>query len=426
MNKKNTSVLRDVKAALLAFSPAFLTAAASAYVPMEGGVVMPVLAFLIAAFFAGLVVLWRQAEAERRMLTVQLESLERQGQGSAAPQASRSPRPAAAGPAGLLRELARTADERQSTATPGAKPAAKPVLRLVPHRQPVRAEFPEPSLLPSLRRLSTDETTRIRLIVQAFEAERIELHLQPVVSLPQCKIRFYEVLTRLRLADGMLLSASEFLPILAASGRAPDFDRRVLGRSMAVARHLVASGSESILGVNLSPHSLAEPGFLGSVAAALDVAPGIAGRIVLELPQDSWRRLDGEGRAAVAELRERGVPFSLDRAADLAFDPQELADLGIRFMKLPAGLMIEAAAREDGRYAGPERNVRDFAPDLRRQGIRLIAEGVDQEEMVPVLCDLGVPLAQGFVFATPRPVKPEIFGEPSGLEDAPIRLRQAG
>ncbi|MPR07402.1 EAL domain-containing protein [Microvirga tunisiensis] len=125
------------------------------------------------------------------------------------------------------------------------------------------------------------------------------------------------------------------------------------------------------------------------------------------------------------------MPFSLDRATDLRFDPVALADLGIRFMKLPADLMIEAAEQADGRYAGPELDVRDFASALRRQGIRLIAERVDEGDMVPVLCDLGVPLAQGFVFAGPRPVKPEVAGEPTapqpfGLEDAPTLLRRAG
>jgi cyclic-di-GMP phosphodiesterase TipF (flagellum assembly factor) len=47
------------------------------------------------------------------------------------------------------------------------------------------------------------------------------------------------------------------------------------------------------------------------------------------------------------------------------------------------------------------------------------------------LSDLGMPLAQGFALAAPRPVKPEIVGEqdlprPFGLEDAPTRLRRAG
>jgi cyclic-di-GMP phosphodiesterase TipF (flagellum assembly factor) len=291
------------------------------------------------------------------------------------------------------------------------------VLTLVPEASP--ASHPEPSLLPSMRRPSVEDLGRMRLVTQAFDMDRIELHLQPVVSLPKRKIRFYEALARLRLADGTLLAPCEFLPVLEVSGRIAEFDRRVLVRSMVIARHLVARGSEAIVGVNLAAHSIAEPGFLWSLAGLLDACPEILGKIVLELPQHSWRHLDADHRRALAALRERGVPFSLDRAADLRFDAQALADLGIRFMKLPAELLVKAAAQSDGRYAGPELDVRDYASTLWRHGIRLIAEQVDREETVPVLCDLGMPLAQGFVFAAPRPVKPEILGA------GPVDLRRA-
>ncbi|MEE1657307.1 EAL domain-containing protein [Microvirga sp. CF3062] len=412
-NKKMNPVLKGRKAVLLAFTPAFLTASAAAYVPMEAGLVMPVFAVLITMVIGVLLILRQQAGSP------------------AAPLVLSPGRGAGQGPAGLLRDLAKAADVPESAVQAVPTLRGRPALTLVAGSVINPEKFPEPSLLPCIRRLSADETSRIRLVTQAFEADRIELHLQPIVSLPQRKIRFYEVLARLRLADGTLLAPVEFLPILECSGRASDFDRRILIRAMAVARHLMARGSEAIVGVNLSAHSIVEPGFLWSLAGLLDSSPEILGRIVLELPQHSWRHVDADLKGALATLRERGVPFSLDRAADLRFDPKTLADLGIRFMKLPAGLLIKAAEQADGRYAGPELDVRDFASALRRQGIRLIAERVDQDEMVPTLEDLGIPVAQGFAFAAPRPVKPEIAGEqdlprPFGLEDAPTRLRRTG
>ncbi|MBF9195638.1 EAL domain-containing protein [Microvirga terrestris] len=421
ITNKTTLVLRGRKAALLAFTPAFITASASAYVPIEAGLVMPAFAVLITMVIGGLLILRQQAETSGH---------EQMGN-STVPLAPRPVKAAGGCPAGLLRELAKTAHAPESAAQAVPTLRAKPSLTLVGGSAAGSDSFPEPSLLPSIRRLSADETSRIRLVTQAFEADRIELHLQPIVSLPQGRIRFYETLARLRLADGTLLAPVEFLPILECSGRAADFDRRILIRAMAVARHLMARGSEAIVGVNLSAHAIVEPGFLWSLAGLLDSSPEILGRIVLELPQHSWRHLDADLKSALATRRERGVPFSLDRAADLRFDPQALSDLGVRFMKLPADLLIKAAEQQDGRYAGPELDVRDFAPTLRRHGIRLIAERVDRDDMVPVLGDLGVQLAQGFAFAAPRPVKPEIAGEqdlprPFGLEDAPTRLQRAG
>jgi cyclic-di-GMP phosphodiesterase TipF (flagellum assembly factor) len=94
-------------------------------------------------------------------------------------------------------------------------------------------------------------------------------------------------------------------------------------------------------------------------------------------------------------------------------------------------LLVAAAAQDEGLHDGPELSVWDFASALRRQGIKLIAERVDRDEMVPVLCDLGAPLAQGFAFAAPRPVKAEVLGEqappqPAVLDDMQPLLRRAG
>jgi cyclic-di-GMP phosphodiesterase TipF (flagellum assembly factor) len=440
-------VRQDQKPILFILTPALLAASLVAVVPVECGLVMPVLAFLSMAAFSGLLLLWRQAERDRILLAGRLTRLEQQMQALAANPALRSSVADVTGRVGVLggvvRELAKTMavqnrdvadlkDTLKAASEPcEERPVEKPSLRLAPEGRPVKDRIPEPSLLPSMRRPSPEEVSRMRLVTQAFEADRIELHLQPVVSLPQRKIRFYEALARLRLADGTLLGPSEFLPLLECLGRAPDFDRRVLSRAMAIARHLVARGSEAIVTVNLSAHSVAEPGFLWSLIGPMDAAADILGRIVLELPQHSWRHLDADQRTALASLRDRGVPLSLDRAGDLRFDPRALADLGIRFMRLPAELMVAAAQQDDGRQAGPELHVRDFASVLRRQGIRLIAERVDQEEMVPVLADLGVPLAQGFVFSPPRPIKAEVLGEQAPAHEAdeapaPMLLRRAG
>jgi cyclic-di-GMP phosphodiesterase TipF (flagellum assembly factor) len=293
------------------------------------------------------------------------------------------------------------------------------------------APDPEPSLLPATRKSTESELRRMRLVTQAFEADRIELHLQPIVALPQRKIRFYETLARLRLVDGTLLGPTEFLPVLERLGRAPEFDRRVLARAIAVARHLVARGSEAIVGVNLSARSINEPGFLWTLIGLVDASQDIVGKIVLEIPQECWRSLDSDQKAALATLRDRGVPLSLDHAADLQFDARALADLGVRFMKLPADQMIAAAEEEDGRALGPELGVRDFASALRREGIKLVAEHVEREEIVPALIDLGIPLAQGFVFAAPRAVKADVLGasspqQTSGSEEPRSFLRRAG
>ncbi|MCG7392236.1 EAL domain-containing protein [Microvirga sp. ACRRW] len=432
----------------LALATLAMTGAAIGFLP--GVVVLPLVTFLGVAASAGLVLTWKKAEeanlnaqlarADLADVNERLSRLEQLLQTNpATTPAMRTTMAEVTGTVGLLggvvRELAKNvATQNRDVAELKGRLTTAPKSEDTPQKvapvmlpQTAAPAASRPAQPPAPRR-AEEEIRRMRLIMQAFEADSIELHLQPIVSLPQRKIRFYEALARLRLADGTLLGPSEFLGALERLGRAPEFDRRVLNRAMAVAYHLITKGSEAIVGVNLTPHSVREPGFLWSLTGLMDAAPETLGKVVLEFPQECWRELDADGKEALSVLRDKGVPLSLDTATDLRFDARELADLGVRFVKLPAELLV-AAGQDEDHHLSPELGVRDFASALRREGIRLVAEHVEREEMVPVLAEIGVPLAQGFVFAAPRAVKAEVLGsasQASAAEGSQPLLRRAG
>ena len=259
--------------------------------------------------------------------------------------------------------------------------------------------------------LSDAEARRMAAIVESFEADRIELHLQPIVSLPRRAVCFYEALARLRLADETLLLPGEFLPLLERLGDAAEFDRRVLNRTIAVARFLVACGSDALVSVNLSPRALEDAGFLRSLGRLLEAAPDTSGRIMLELPQRCWRSPDPDRARALAALRDKGVSFILDHVTDLRLDRLVLAERGVRFAKVTADLLLAPDRHHD-----LDIEVSELAAVLLRAGIELVAERVDREETVPELVHRNVPLAQGFVFAAPHAVRSQLLGGQQGGE----------
>lgn len=445
---------KEQRAKLFALALASLAMTGTAVGFLPTAAIVPLVTFLGIAASAGFFLAWKRADeasAAARLarddlahVSARLAKLEGLLRGDpAATPALRTTMAEVTGTVGLLggvvRELAKNvATQNRDVAELKGHLKAAPVPvgdrqeRVAPVLLPQTAPASAPAMRPApqpMPRKPEEEIRRMRQIMQAFEADGIELHLQPIVGLPQRKIRFYEALARLRLADGTLLGPSEFLGVLERLGRSPEFDRRVLDRAMAVARHLLAKGSEAIVCINLTPHSVRKPGFLWSLTGIMDAAHEILGRVVLEFPQECWRDLDVERREALSVLRAKGVPLSLDTATDLRFDARELADLGVRFVKLPAELLV-AAGRDEAHRLGPELGVRDFASALRREGIRLVAEHVEREEMVPVLADIGVPLAQGFVFAAPRPVRAEVLGataaQQASPEGAQAGLRRAG
>ncbi|MGJ3264792.1 MAG: EAL domain-containing protein [Salinarimonas sp.] len=293
-------------------------------------------------------------------------------------------------------------DQRPAPAQP--RPAFAPRTFAEPAEEPLFEEEPppEPVLDP-----------RSQAILRALREDRMEIHLQPIVSLPQRRTRFYEALSRLRLDDDTLVLPGEFLPTIARAGLTAELDGKVAARAAAIARHLVNRGSDAFVTLDLAHESLVAPGFLRALGRILEAYPDVAGRLAFEIAQRSWRMLDAEVAGALEALRGKGALFVLDRASDLRVDPFGLADRGVRYVKLPAArLLAHADGNAHPQALGLDVAVSDLAAVMARAGIQLVAEAVEREEDVPDLIDLDVPLAQGSVFGAPRAVRADLIGGP--------------
>lgn len=290
-----------------------------------------------------------------------------------------------------------------ATVLPDPEPVVPP-MRLVPRTTPPPARTTDPFAAIG------DETP----LIEAFDGEGLEVYLQPVVTLPQRKVVAYEALARLKVGEAVY-APETFLPVLERHGRTTALDRRMLQRVATIARHLQGRGSPASVSYSLTPHSLFEPGFLRSLGRLVSEGPELAGRVVIALPQASWRSLDAEQAALLAGLRGR-IGFVMDRPIDLRFDPNALAERGIAQVKVAAALLLRPLDRE----AMPDIALEDLVASLGRVGIRLVATGVESETEVPDLIDLDVPLAQGSVFAAPRAVRAEVLSASPDTAPPPL------
>lgn len=299
--------------------------------------------------------------------------------------------------------------ERKLVAEPfetEAPPRAVAPLRTIPPPPPKQASFAPAAFVPPV--VKQPSTVPIRnpereaALIAAFDGEGLEVWLQPVVALPQRKVVSYEALARLRLGSD-ILAPDAFLGVLERHGRTTALDRRMLQRVATIAQHLQRRGSTAVVAYALSPHSLFEPGFLRSLGKLGAGEKELAGRIVIALPQSSWRNLDAEQAAVLSALRGT-IGFCLDRPVSLRFDMAALAERGVTQVKVPASLLLHPSPE-----AMPDIAPEDLVAALGRAGIRLVATDVELESSVPDLIDLDVPLAQGPVFASAKAVRAEVF-----------------
>lgn len=252
------------------------------------------------------------------------------------------------------------------------------------------------------------------LITSALNANRVELHLQPIVTLPQRQVKYYEAFTRLRDAEGNAIAATAFLPEAVLSGQIARIDNLLLFRAVQVIRRLTSRNRNAVLFCNISLVSLVDetffPGFLEFVKSNRDFADVL----VFEFSQGDVAEMGAMELESLNALYEVGFRFSIDRINDMKMDFNSLAGRGFKYGKLHADYLIGRREAKHG-HIHPS----DFGDLLHRYGMELITDHVETESQVLELLDYDVKLAQGNLFSPPRPVRAEVLqGAPAPRKSA--------
>lgn len=271
-------------------------------------------------------------------------------------------------------------------------------------RSPVEFEAVVPSFFP-VRESSSAEAAappaadrRSRAgyasILDALEAERIELHVQPVVSLPQRQVRLYESFALLQTASGEALLPAEFMPTLDRLRRLPRLDAFVVREALALARRIRPPRRPVPISCSVSPSAFADPDFRASLDRLLGAQP-FDRSLVFEMPQRAWQDADP---LMLARCRDAGISFALHEIQDFDLDPGILAKCGVHYVKIPASTFLDAQ-----RQPGGARNIATSPHLFAGSGVEIVAECVEDDAVVPELIDLEISLAQGYAFALPCP-----------------------
>jgi cyclic-di-GMP phosphodiesterase TipF (flagellum assembly factor) len=328
---------------------------------------------------------------------------------------------------GLVRQLATTVSAHEDLLAGNAPvPGPAPVARLEPEAPldlmapfeeerpaaPPPAPAPPPRPAPPAIQTQTanpvqtangrNQTQLLATLRNAIDENRIDIFLQPMVTLPQRKVRFYEAVTRLRDERDQLVAAEEFISIAEASGLIGRIDNMVMLRCVQVLRRLMVRNKDVGVFCNVAASTLGNSTTFAQYLDFLEANRALAPSLVLEFKQSTFRNLGPAETENLAALAQRGFRFSIDHVTDLRIEPRELADRGVRFIKVPASLLL------DPRQASTsDIHPSDLSDLLGRFGIDLIAERIEGERAVIDLLDYDVRFGQGFLFAPPRPLRPE-------------------
>lgn len=225
------------------------------------------------------------------------------------------------------------------------------------------------------------------LVRSAVAEGRVDLHVQPIVRLPDRVAAHAEAFARVRDSGGRVVLPGEFLPAAQAAGLAGSLDDLQIANCVAYLRAERRLGTR--LFCNVAGRSLADPAFVAGLVRRMAAAGDLAGNLVFELSAHDLGLLGNAARAGLAELAGLGFEMSIDGYASGNVDIGTLK--GVRFAKVDA----DAVAAGGMRLLG----------EMREAGLEAIATRVESERQVECLARLGVKFGQGFLFGRPQPVR---------------------
>src|SRR6266446_3508080 len=173
---------------------------------------------------------------------------------------------------------------------------------------------------------SRSQAQILAAVRSAVEENRIDIFLQPMVTLPQRKVRFYEAVTRLRDDQDRILAADDFIAVAEAAGLIGRIDHAVMLRCVQVLRRLMVRNKEVGVFCNVAAATLGNTALFAQCLDFLEANRALAPSFVLEFKQATFRNLGPTETEHLAALAQRGYRFSIDHVTDLRIEPRELAD----------------------------------------------------------------------------------------------------
>ena len=212
---------------------------------------------------------------------------------------------AAAAPAPQTEPLATAETKSEPKLEPKSELKSEPE----PKPQP-KSEFkPEPKTELKPEPKSVDADALLSTIRNAIEASRVDLYLQPIVTLPQRKVRYYEAMSRLRTEKGEVLQAADF-HCAGGIGRPDAQDRQlVVFRCVQVVRRLLLKNRDVGLFCNLSASTLTDGTVFPQLLEFLDANRAIAPSIVLEFTQTALRNAGPDREREPRRARRPRLPL---------------------------------------------------------------------------------------------------------------------
>jgi diguanylate cyclase (GGDEF)-like protein len=246
-----------------------------------------------------------------------------------------------------------------------------------------------------------DKHTPKRLILmgalrQAIENGDLVLHYQPKINVKTNRISGVEALVRWRHEEHGLIQPNDFVPLAERTGLHKQLFFWVIKTALAQAEQWYKNQLKIGISVNLSPSTLLDTDLPDVITGLLASSTLPAKYITFEITEGSIIKDPERALAVLLRLAKMGINISID---DFGTGYSSLSYL----QKMPASeLKIDQSFVKDMlKNENDEVIVRSTIDLAHNMGLKVVAEGVEEKEIVARLKSLGCDIIQGFYYSTP-------------------------
>lgn len=263
-----------------------------------------------------------------------------------------------------------------------------------------------------------NDADMLEAVRDSLVENRVDILLQPIVQLPQRKVRFYEAYSRLRAMDGRVILPKQYLPVAGPAGLMCVIDNLFLFRCVQMVRRLMKKNRDIAVFCNISTDTLNDPEFFPQFLEYAEQNRDLAPHIVFECAQNAVLKSTSDALDNLRYLARLGFGLSMDHVENLSCNYRFIREIGFRYFKVRAALLTEERGA-----AMLDVAAEDFKTLLARHELELVVEWVEDEKMVLQILDCGVDYAEGYLFGEPRAVRDDFLSPKAAGRDATTKAR---
>ena len=261
----------------------------------------------------------------------------------------------------------------------------------------------------------------VMILKKALQEDRFRMHAQPIhpLRLDDFKKPFhhYELLIRLSDEKGNPISPDEFISAAEYYSMMPTLDRWVIKNSLKQISAIPAQKILPVFAINLSGQSLNDPHFLDFVLKEIKNSGVDPQMLCFEITEQVAVEDVTSINALIHRLKALGCKFSLDDFGTGVSSYGYLRSLDVDYLKIDGSFVKNIANDEVAKTM-----VQSINQVGHTMNLKVIAEYVENEEIIHILREMGVDYGQGYEISRPGPLEAVIRNH---MIDEPVTLRVA-